>query len=79
MDKEERRQRINDLEDDLDDVREIVDEGFGMLLTLLERMQAGENYPPEACKRLYSEYQETRKSLLRKIDDISEYELNQLR
>ena len=79
MDKEERRQYVNDLEDDLDDVRETVDESLGMLLNLLQYMQEGQNYTPEACKRLYSEYKETRKSLLRKIDEISEDKFRNLR
>lgn len=79
MDKEERRQAINSIEDDLDDVREEVAESFGVLLELLERMQVGENYPPEACKRMYSEYKDERKKILKKIDSISEDKLRNLR
>ena len=80
MDKEERRQRINEIEDDLDDVREAIDDGLGMLLNLLGYMQAGEmNYSPEVCKKLYAEYREVRVNLLRKIDDISEDKLRNLR
>ena len=79
MDKEERRQRINEIEDDLDDIREQVDECFGVLLNLLNHIQVGENYAPETCKEMYSEYREERKNLLRRIDDISEYKLRNLR
>ena len=72
MDKEERRQIIIEIEDELDDVREAIDDSLGMLLSILSQMQEGQPYAPEACKRLYSEYAEVRKNLLRKIDSISE-------
>ena len=79
MDKEERRKKVNEIEDNLEDIREDVFEVFGVLLNLLDHMQAGEPYPPEVCKRMYEEHREARKSLLRKIDDVLEYDLKNLR
>ena len=79
MDAEERRLRVNEIEDDLDDIRDDINEIGGMLLSVLEHMQVGENYPPETCKELYAENKTLLKKILRRVDDVSGFKIQKLR
>ena len=70
MDKEERRVRVNEIESDLDDIRE----GIVFLLGnyMADLQIAGKT-------DLYQEVEKEWKKTLKKIDEITEYKLSKLR